>query len=826
MSVRKGTLLLTFLLALSTSTAAPLGFTRLRSFGFPDSSAEYPQGRAILGSDGHLYVTTLYGGALKSGALFRVHTDGPRHQLIHSFGGPHDGFRPMSGVMEASDGWLYGTTWAGGSNGNGIIFKVQKSGAGYTILRTLGPENGGQPPSELFEAPDGLLYGTTFSGGDHGSGVVFRIGKNGDAFQVVKHFGSITNDGANPSIGVMQGSDGRLYGTTVNGGASRDGTVFSLLPDGSDYRILVNFAGGTDGRLPYGNVCESHHGVLYGTTYAGGNGDRGTIYRVNKDGTGYQRLVSVGTLTSSPAFPDCTLIQGSDGLFYGMNSLRGQGNGGSIFRFSTNLITGYGSIKVLGINPSDGARPNAGLVQGPDGTLYGTTQYGGAAGNGAVFRIQPDGSGYSTLFSCQFSGGDGYLAQAPMTTGSDGMLYGTCSYGGAYGIGTVFRIGTNGSHYTVIHNFVAGTDGAAPYGRIIEASDGRLYGTTVYTGGIPGGSGTVFGVNKDGGAYTILHQFGSVASDGASPWSGLIEGSDGRLYGVTPGSGQHGQGTVFRIDKSGANYTNIFHFTNVAGVAQSPRAELVEGPDGALYGTTLFGGASGRGTIFKLQKDGTGHELLHHFTGAGPKAPLYLAADGVFYGTTLNESEGGEFAYKITPAGTGFTILHTFGGLDGTNIYAGVIEGPDGALYGTAQFGGAGGGGTAYRLARDGSEFSVIRSFTSDDLNGTILTAGLVRGGSALYGVTARAGEHGCGTIFRIAPPTSEEIMLSIDSVNRAEITLAAPLGPRYRIEGADLLYPSTAWVTVTNLTPTIGPARFVPPPSAFQQRYFRAVLD
>ena len=247
--------------------------------------------------------------------------------------------------------------------------------------------------------------------------------------------------------------------------------------------------------------------------------------------------------------------------------------------------------------------------------------------------------------------------------------------------------------FTTLHSF-DGTDGAAPYAGLVQATDGNLYGTTTYYGA--NDVGTVFKITTSG-TLTTLHSFDN--TDGASPYAGLVQATDGNLYGTTYEGGANGYGTVFKITTSGT-LTTLHSFDNTDGA--SPYAGLVQATDGNLYGTTYEGGANGYGTVFKITTSGT-LTTLHSFDytdGASPYAGLIQATDGKLYGTTY---EGGAnvlngTVFKITTSGT-LTTLHNFcslsGCTDGASPYAGLVQATNGDLYGTA-----GGAGPTATMAR------------------------------------------------------------------------------------------------------------------------------
>jgi uncharacterized repeat protein (TIGR03803 family) len=368
---------------------------------------------------------------------------------------------------------------------------------------------------------------------------------------------------------------------------------------------------------------------------------------------------------------------------------------------------------------TDGANPFAGLVQATDGNLYGTTYHGGngvAGGAGTIFRITPSGT-LTTLYEfCAQSGcPDGQWPYAGLMQAGDGNLYGTTYYGGTSEFnadGTAFRITLSGS-LTSLHSFDA-TDGQGPEAGLVQAANGTFFGTTV-AGGIHD-VGTVFQMTSSG-AITTLYTFGSGLA-GGSPTAGMIQGSDGNLYGTTEGDGAYNHGTIFKITPSGALKT-LYNFCAETDCADGadPYAGLVQGLDGNLYGTTAFDGANGGGTVFKITKSGK-MTTLYSFCvqsvcsdGANPFSGLVLASDGNFYGTTQYGGAGpcddGFYAgcgtiFRITSSGT-MTTLYSFcaqtGCTDGQSPFAGLFQATDGNFYGTTQFGGTNNLGTVYRLA-------------------------------------------------------------------------------------------------------------------------------
>ncbi len=238
---------------------------------------------------------------------------------------------------------------------------------------------------------------------------------------------------------------------------------------------------------------------------------------------------------------------------------------------------------------TDGANPVAGLVQASDGKLYGTTQSGGSEGYGTIFSITPDGT-YNVLRSLSYST-DGAYPQAGLVQASDGKLYGISRSGGSYGAGTIFSITTDGT-YTVLRSLSSETDGANPYAELMQASDGKFYGTMSEGGS--NGYGTIFSITP-GGTYTVLHSL-NYSTDGANSQARLVQASDGKLYGTTVNGGSNGGGTIFSLT-TGGTYT-VLHSLNYSTDGANPLAGLVQASNGKLYGTTRVGWNNGYGTIF------------------------------------------------------------------------------------------------------------------------------------------------------------------------------------------------------------------------------------
>src|SRR6185295_2765337 len=245
------------------------------------------------------------------------------------------------------------------------------------------------------------------------------------------------------------------------------------------------------------------------------------------------------------------------------------------------------NLHLFAAGVTNGDRPNAGLIQGSDGNFYGTTQFGGSATMGTVFRISPSGD-YTNLYSFGSIGiFDGWQPLAPLVQGRDGNFYGTTFMQGTNSCkcGNLFRISPSGS-YSNLHYFSGLTnDGGYPNGALIQGSDGNFYGTTF--GGGTHGAGVIFRISP-GGSYTNLYSFGNVAADGSGPRGGLVRGSDGNFYGTTVSGGSNNFGTVFRLSPAGDyavlhRFAGGFFYGNDDGHA--PYGPLALGPDGNLYGT-------------------------------------------------------------------------------------------------------------------------------------------------------------------------------------------------------------------------------------------------
>jgi uncharacterized repeat protein (TIGR03803 family) len=353
------------------------------------------------------------------------------------------------------------------------------------------------------------------------------------------------------------------------------------------------------GGAPWGQVVQTPNGRLFGLAMVGGNGGGGTAFSLGLDGS-FTLLHTFGSEAHDGITPLSSPTLATDGTVWGTTGYNIDGSWGTVFRMGTD-----GTVLTRIALPSNGEAglwPMGRLLVMPNGDVVGTNNKRGANACGTVFRATPAGV-VSVLHA--FKMGEPHSGCNPrggVSLGPDGFLYGTTYNGGLHGHGTLFKLSTDGV-LTVLHAFgdpLAPDDGWAPYAATpLWAQDGQLYGTTSQ-GGAHGG-GTVYRLSPNG-AFTVLHAFGdpAVPHDGQGPVAGLIQGSDGHFYGVTASGGRYSMGALFKMDRNGA-VTVLHDFADpTAGVdGFTPVADLIQGEDGHLYGTTRSGGTGDGGAVFR-----------------------------------------------------------------------------------------------------------------------------------------------------------------------------------------------------------------------------------
>jgi uncharacterized repeat protein (TIGR03803 family) len=328
-------------------------------------------------------------------------------------------------------------------------------------------------------------------------------------------------------------------------------------------------------------------------------------------------------------------------------------------------------------------------VQGEDGALFGTT-YGPRAGDGSIFKASIS-KGASQLYTFDDEGDN---PGAGLTLATNGYFYGTASTGGSSGDGVLFKISQSGT-YTVLHNFAGGSDGAAPWAAPIEASDGNFYGTTLGTDG----ASTIYRYQTNG-TFSTIYSF--TQEMGQYVYAGLVQGSNGNLYGAAAEGGANGCGSLFEITTAGTLSWQYSFPCGSDGSYVYPVAALIQANDGNFYGTTFKGGNSlNFGTVFKLDQTGDVTTIYTFETlqgGGAPSGSLVQGTDGNLYGTTSGggSSDNGTL-FQLTTSGT-YKLLYSMRQFSGESPMGGLMQDTNGEFYGTASSGGADGNGTIYKL--------------------------------------------------------------------------------------------------------------------------------
>ena len=687
-------------------------------------------------SDGNFYGTTSRGGLFDRGILFRMEATGVVTPL-HSFSDA-EGAEPF-GLVRASNGRFYGFTRQGGASVAGTVFTFTPGSAPTTVHAFS--QTTDNLPVDLFAAGDGNVYGLTAGGGNFGNGTIFAIDPSGTFRPIL----SIPLSAGRSLTSLVRASDGRFYVTAGLGGVgagSGGGTVFTI-DDSGTVTVLHSFVpgGGGDGFAPIG-LMQRSDGRVFGTTGSGGEFLGGTVYSIDSTGN-YQVLHSFNPTAEGQAL-GLDLLEAGDGNLYGVTSSRS-------FRIDSN-----GTLTTL--QDVSGPSPVQ-LTLGSDDRLYGPTAVGGLDGGGTIITI--DLVGTRTTFY-EFSMGEGPGRPSGVIQSRAGGFYGTTSLPSATPfqvtpIGTVFAMDTEGAR-TTLHTFFMQVSSrlfdGSPVSNLLEGADGSLYGTTFNTADGFTSPGQIFRISPQGMFTPLAFSSGLRA--------GVIQASDGRLYGTSEGAiidpSLQTFGTVFRVEANSLTVLHRFDGTETA----NPVAELVEIDDGSLYGTTLGGSRimpggppqQTPGTIFRVDPATGSFAIRHRFTdGRKPVGRLIQATDGLIYGTTV---DGGAFGlgtvFSFDSAGT-LTTLHDFAGPDGANPNAGVIQGLDGRLYGTTTGGGASGYGTLFVINVTGGLTTLHHFALSDGANP--VNELIQANDGAFYGAAPAGGPKDGGVIFRLRLATS-----------------------------------------------------------------------
>lgn len=706
---------------------------------------------------------------------------------------------------------IWGTTQDGGEHNLGCIFKTDANGDNYQVVYSFKTESGEHPWASLLEASDGFLYGMTATGGLNNEGVIFRYHPVSKNFQKVFDFDAGTSGGL--SFGsLMEASNGKLYGIGRRGGTNGDGTLFELDPATLTVSILANFSEATTGKYPTGRLLQASDGKIYGLTNRGGSYGDGVLFQFDINS---QTLVKKadfngpvsGRLTSS------SLIEGSNGLLYSANAYGGTHDQGVLFSYDLNS----GNISVLHHfdGTSTGDRPS-GAPLFINGKVVGFTELGGAFNEGSAYSYDPATSTLINITSydsprASFPSGSPVLA-------ANGTVYGLGRGGGSNNVGSIFTFDPVNGTSNRVNDFDLSLSGGEPYGSLISASNGLMYGLASEGGEF--NSGTLFSYDPVSNTLWLLHSFGS-AINGTNPTSGLTMYRDGMLYGMTSQGGTTNDGVIFRIDPLTGSFTKLFDFERnvngggpmgsfyiasngaLYGVAENgpntqgggmlfrfhppteqypsvnyidviheftatnitggvfPFGGVIEGEPGKLYGTALKGGANGDGILYSIDFYGRYFTVLADFdeatTGASSRHPLLKAKNGKIYGIS---EEGGTsdagtiFSYDPVTA-TLSTEFNFNGNSTGKTPVTSLVQGFDGSLYGTSLRGGSHDQGILYRFNPANGSFQVKHNFSYAGLGNNARCELLIASDGMIYGATRGGGQYDLGKIYRYDPFTN-----------------------------------------------------------------------
>ncbi len=594
----------------------------------------------LLRAQNNMYGMTPEGGINSHGIIFKVDSNGNNQTLVHKFQPNYEGvISRKSKLCLASNGKFYGMTRNGGisvlsdKSGYGVIFEFDPVTNIYTKKIDFdGLNKGRNPESSLIKASNGKLYGLTAFGGLYDKGTLFEYDPLTNTFVKKIDFDSI-NNGSHPYGALIEASNGKLYGLTSEGGVNNDGVLFEYNIATNILIKKVNFQSNLTGSKPKGTLMQATNGKLYGYTTAGTSNYYGGIFEYNISTSTLANKYSFGYYDGRSSYG--FLTQANNGKLYGLSLLGGNNGVGVLFEFDISNYT-YSKKVEFSSGSNGGYYPwGNSLMKAPNGKLYGLITYGGGLYNGVLFEYNCTTNTFTKLIDFdEYSMGKsphGNLVQL-----TNNQLISTTTNGGDNGHGTIFVYDIANNTVEKKFSFGNADNGRAPVGSLVEATNGRLYGMT-YDGGIHN-NGILFELNPANNSFVKILAFDDTLK-GGKPRGSLIQATNGKLYGTTNKGGLFNQGVLFEYDIKTKVFTKKIDFKDSLR-GSFPIGALLQASNGLIYGMTTLGGSNNDGCLFEFNPVTSSFTKKADFdyiqTGRNPKGFLIQGSNGKLYGLTTS----------------------------------------------------------------------------------------------------------------------------------------------------------------------------------------------
>jgi uncharacterized repeat protein (TIGR03803 family) len=641
-----------------------------------------PRGDLCQASNGKLYGLTMSGGVNDVGVIFELDTE--TGEYTNKFGFSQDnGANPMGSLIQAKNGKLYGMTCYGGANNCGVIFEWDPATNIYTKKFDLNKTNGSNPSGSLIQAEDSSLYGLTGSGGKYDMGVLFEWDPNSGKYTKWIDFqGNINGKGPHGSL--ILADNNKLYGMTSSGGSNDAGVIFEFDPSTMTYIKKIDF--GRDARNPDGSLFQALNGKFYGMTPYGGYNDQGVLFEWDlSSNTINQKILFIDT---NGNYPVGSLIQTDNGLLYGMTSMGGINNSGVLFEFDP--VAGH-YIKKHDFEENIHYKERmvyGSLCKAKNGRLYGMTACGGPDGNGKVFEFEPVTGTHKDMVSF-YNKENGAYPIGSLVQAKNGKLYGINSYGGANNMGTIYEWDPREKTYSNKVNFNGTEIGRMPEESMIRASNNKFYGMTMAGGSF--NYGTLFEYVPETNSILKLHDFNT--ESGIFPTGSMIQADNGKLYGTCATGGKYRHGVIFEWDPSTSKFAIRFDFPYV--YRSEAHCAFIRASNGKLYGirdNMLFEWDPADGSFVKK------FDFNRERDGEAVFGPMVKAGDGMYYGMTeVGGSHDVGVLFKWNPETNIYSKLLDFdGAAHGGYPYGSLFKSRNGKLYGMTTAGGTFDGGVLF----------------------------------------------------------------------------------------------------------------------------------